>query len=120
MKKLALLVMVLGMGILVAQEPAPQQKDNPPVKKEGRRPFGPRGEKGPMGPPSFKSTLEKFDKNKDGAISKDEVEDKMWERMGKADTDKDGKVTEKEFNDYRKSIMEKALGKKRKDVPKDK
>ena len=116
MNRLALLGMICGMGMLVAQEPAPQKPDEPkPERKEGRRPFGGEKGKGPMAPPSFKSMLEKFDKNKDGALSKDELEGRMWDRVGKADADKDGKVTEKEFADHRKELMEKALGKKGKD-----
>lgn len=114
MKKLALVVLLYGMSFLVAQEP-PQNKEEPKKERRepGRRPFGPRGEKGPMAPPSFKTMLEKFDKNKDGSLSKDEVEGRMWDRMGKADADKDGKVTEKEFAEHRKTVLDKASGKKK-------
>ena len=132
MRRVALLGMFVGMGLLVAQEPpkdAPA-KDAPskdaPAKGEGRGkgpfggrfegkgPFG-RGEKGKGGfvPPSFKSMLEKSDKNKDGALGKDEVDSKMWDRLGKADADKDGKVTEKEFADNRKAMLDKFAGKKK-------
>lgn len=125
MKKLALLALVCGMGVLVAQEP---QKDQPPTKdapakgpfgRGGRGPFGSKGEKGPMGPTSWKSLTEKFDKNKDGSLAKDEVDEKTWSRLGKEDADKDGKVTEKEHADYRKAMMDKAFGKKRGEAPKD-
>lgn len=113
MRMLALMGLICGMGILVAQEPAPQKQDEPKKeKREGRRPFGGEKGKGPMGPPSFKGMLDKFDKNKDGALSKDEVDSKMWDRLGKADKDMDGKVTEKEFADNRKALFDKALGKK--------
>lgn len=113
MRMLALMGLICGMGILIAQEPAPQKQDEPKKeRKEGRRPFGGEKGKGPFAPPSFKSMLDKFDKNKDGALSKDEVDGKMWDRLGKADKDMDGKVTEKEFADNRKAMLDKALGKK--------
>jgi len=40
--------------------------------------------------------LEKFDSNKDGAISEEEA-GKFWKRLARADFDKDGKVTGKEM-----------------------
>ncbi len=134
MYRLAFFGLVAGMGMLVAQEPVQEKKEGAPAKEgekrgkgpfggrfEGKGPFG-RGEKGKGGfvPPSFKSMLEKSDKNKDGALSKDEVDSKMWDRLGKADADKDGKVTDKEFADSRKAMMDKLAGKKKESEEKKK
>lgn len=85
-----------------AQDPAPKE----------RRPLLPRDGKAPPAPPSFKEMLEKSDKDKDGAISKSEVDEKAWARIGRADADKDGKVTEKEYAAHRKSILDRAAGKR--------
>jgi len=41
--------------------------------------------------------MERFDKNKDGQLSQDEVPAKVWERLGKADADGNGVVTKEEF-----------------------
>jgi hypothetical protein len=112
MKKLALLGLVCGMGILVAQEPVPQKQDEP--KKE-RREGGPRGEKGKFGPISYKKLLETNDKDKDGVLSKEELSGgrNMWDRWKKADINMDGKLDEKEFNDYQKKLVERFKGGKR-------
>ena len=137
MKNLALMGMFVGLGLLAAQEPQKEApKDAPPKdapqkgegrgkgpfggRFEGKGPFG-RGDKGKGGfvPPSFKAMLEKSDKNKDGALGKDEVDSKMWDRLGKADADKDGKVTEKEFSDNRKAMLDKLSGKKGDEKKKD-
>lgn len=85
-----------------AQDPAPKE----------RRPLAPRDGKAPPAPPSFKEMLEKSDKDKDGAISKSEVDERTWARIGRADADKDGKVTEKEYAAHRKSILDRAAGKR--------
>ncbi len=116
MRALAMLALVLGMGVLVAQEPAPQ-KDFPPAKGEkggprGKGPFG--GDKGGRGPISYKKLLETNDKDKDGVLSKDELSGRnMWDRWQKADVNMDGKIDEKEFNDYQKKLMERFKGGKR-------
>lgn len=118
MKRLALLALLFGMGALIAQEPAPQKPDEP--KKEGpRRPFGGDQGKGPMAPLSYKSLVQKFDKNKDGVLSKDEIDEKTWTRLSKYDKDMDNKVTEKEFTEGRKQLLDKALGKKKEEKKKD-
>lgn len=120
MKQLALLALMCGMGIVVAQEPpAKDAPQNTPKVEKGKGPFGKGGPRGKDKPSSFKTMLEKSDKNKDGAISKDEVDEKTWSRLGKEDADKDGKVTEKEHSEFRKSMMEKAFGKRRGEAPKD-
>jgi hypothetical protein len=114
MKKLALLGLVCGMGILVAQEPPVEKKDSPVKPLDGK---GPRGEKGKFGPISWKKLLETNDKDKDGLLSKDELSGgrNMWDRWQKADEDKDGKLSEKEFNDFQKKLMERFKGGKKKD-----
>jgi hypothetical protein len=116
MKKLALLVLICGMGVLVAQEPAPQ-KGPPPKEEKGRPPFG--KDRGPI---SWKKLIETNDKDKDGFLSKEELSGgrNMWDRWKKADVDMDGKLSEKEFNDYQKEVMERFKGgKKREDRKKD-
>lgn len=117
MKKLALLALICGMGVLVAQEPAPQK--GPPPKGEKGRPFG-KGER--RGPLSYKKLLDLHDKDKDGVLSKDELskDSNMWDRWKKADVNMDGKLSEKEFNDYQKELMDRFKGgKKREDQKKD-
>lgn len=124
MKKLALLVLLCGMGILVAQEPPVEKKGDPakPVDggKDSRKkgPFG--GDKGKFGPISWKKILETSDKDKDGFLSKEELSGgrNMWDRWQKADEDKDGKLSEKEFNDYQKKLMERFKGVRGKDEKK--
>ncbi len=113
MRALALLGLFVGLGILVAQEPAPKQ--DPPAKSDrplgkGRPPFGKGGDR--AGPLSWKKLLETNDKDKDGFLSKDELSGgrNMWDRWQKADVDKDGKLSEKEFNDYQKQLMERFKG----------
>lgn len=114
MKKLALLGLVCGMGMLIAQEPAPVKPDEP---KKDRKEGGPRGEKSKFGPISWKKLLETNDKDKDGLLSKEELSGgrNMWDRWQKADEDKDGKLSEKEFNDYQKKVLERFKGGKKKD-----
>jgi Ca2+-binding EF-hand superfamily protein len=41
--------------------------------------------------------FEQMDKNKDGALTSDEVKDKFWEHLVKADANHDGKVTKEEL-----------------------
>ena len=114
MRALALLGLFVGMGILVAQEPAPKQdppaKSDRPLGGKGRSPFGKDGER--RGPLSWKKLIETKGKDKDGFLSKDELssQSNMWDRWQKADVDKDGKLSEKEFNDYQKQLMERFKG----------
>ena len=119
MRSLALLSLFVGLGCLVAQEPAPKQdapKGEQPLGKG--RPLG-KGEK--SGPLSWKKLLETNDKDKDGLLSKEELSGgrNMWERWQKADVDMDGKLSEKEFNDYQKKLMERFKGKKKEENKKD-
>lgn len=44
-----------------------------------------------------KKHFAKLDKNGDGVLTKDEVGEKKWERIGKADANQDGKVTQEEL-----------------------
>jgi len=43
--------------------------------------------------------FEKFDKNKDGSLTSDEVPEKAWARISKADADGDGAVTKAELRE---------------------
>jgi len=44
------------------------------------------------------NVMQRFDKNNDGALTKDEVGEKKWARIGKADANNDGKVTKAELD----------------------
>jgi Ca2+-binding EF-hand superfamily protein len=63
-----------------------------------------RGGKGRHGGPGGESCakghgqmFERMDKNKDGALTADEVQDKFWQHLVKADANHDGKVTKEEL-----------------------
>jgi Ca2+-binding EF-hand superfamily protein len=45
--------------------------------------------------------FERMDKNKDGALTSDEVKDQFWQRLVKADANGDGKVTKQELEQAR-------------------
>jgi Ca2+-binding EF-hand superfamily protein len=45
--------------------------------------------------------FEKFDKNKDGALTSDEVKEGFWQHLVKADANNDGKVTKEELEKAR-------------------
>jgi len=45
--------------------------------------------------------LQRFDKNKDGKLTKDEVSANVWPRMSKADTNGDGAITKDELTKAR-------------------
>ena len=55
------------------------------------RPFG-EGDQRRAGPPSVGGWMERFDKNKDGKLTKDEVPEPLWERLSAAGAVKDGAV----------------------------
>jgi Ca2+-binding EF-hand superfamily protein len=69
---------------------------------------GPHGARGPGGEGGDKSCakghgdmFERFDKNKDGALTSDEVKDGFWQHLVKADANSDGKVTKEELSQAR-------------------
>ncbi|MDF1659321.1 MAG: hypothetical protein P1U58_17020 [Verrucomicrobiales bacterium] len=74
--------------------------DNAVSQEEAKagRPDGPKPsggpEKGKGGPGDM---LKRADKNGDGNISKDEVPEEAWERLGKLDKDSDGVVSKEEL-----------------------
>lgn len=51
----------------------------------------------PFGPPSVDKMLERFDKNKDGQLTKDEVAEVMWAGLSKSDADKNGTLSKEEL-----------------------
>ena len=58
-----------------------------------------RGRRGHRG----RRALKHLDKNQDGALSQDEVPEKLWERISTADRDGDGSVTKDEVKAYREA-----------------
>lgn len=89
------------------------------------RPFGPMnpgmpgmpgrmdGDHGPQfGPPhrpmrpSVSQLFERFDKNSDGKLTKDEVPPFVWEHLSKADANKDGAVTKAELEAFHKKQVD--------------
>jgi Ca2+-binding EF-hand superfamily protein len=75
------------------------------------RPFGPMGMHppfGPMGmtPPTPAELFAKYDKNKDGKLTKDEVPAWLWEHISKADANGDGAVTKEELEAAHKKMLE--------------
>ena len=52
-----------------------------------------------------KTLFKMFDANKDGALSEDEVPDRMWQRLSMMDTDKDGSVTKEELENKIRNII---------------
>ncbi len=76
-------------------------KGRPGVKGKGR-PGGKGGGKGrPGGPdgqrPSAEEIMKRFDKNDDGKLVADEVPEQVWARMSAADENKDGAITKAEL-----------------------
>lgn len=41
-----------------------------------------------------------MDRNKDGKVTKDDVPERMWDRLSTADTDKNGELTKEEFEAF--------------------
>lgn len=65
--------------------------DRPERGREGDRP---EAERGPYG---AEAILQRFDENKDGAISKEEAPDRMAQNFERIDENGDGKITAEEF-----------------------
>lgn len=87
MKKLALAVAAMA---LVGSVSMAQAGDHGDMKCK----------KGHHGEGHQAKMLEKFDANKDGAVTKDEMIAKITARFDAMDADKDGKVTEEEAKTY--------------------
>ena len=68
--------------------------------------------------PGLSELFDRFDKNKDGKLTKDEVPAPLWERISKADANHDGAVTKEELESARKKMEEQRT--KDKEKPADK
>ena len=63
--------------------------------------------------PSVEKIFERFDKDESGTLTSDEVPERPWSRISKADTDGDGAVSRKELKD----AFKKRRGKRGGDKP---
>lgn len=83
-------LLVCAAGISGAQEP-------PPMPGGGQE--GGRGGRERRGDPAqrIQRLLQRFDKDGDGALSKEELPERFAERLMRADADGDGKITPEEF-----------------------
>lgn len=73
---LSLSLALLCSGVVFAEEEKPAQK---PAQQAGARFF------------------QRLDKNKDDVLTKDEVPERLWTRISKADKNNDGKITKEEL-----------------------
>ncbi|NQV78682.1 MAG: EF-hand domain-containing protein [Lutibacter sp.] len=73
---------VLVFGLMIISNISYGQSQNRQERKE---------------PPTFKALLKKMDKNDDGKLSKEEVKGPLKDDFTKIDTDKDGFITKKEL-----------------------
>ncbi len=80
----------------------------PPAQRPGGFPGGrpgfgrpPAGGSRNSGPPDPDVLFERFDRNKDGRLTKDEVPEGLWNRLSAVDTNKDAAVTKVEMNSRR-------------------
>lgn len=48
--------------------------------------------------------MERFDKNKDGKLSKGELPDPMWERISRADANGDAALSKEELDTFREKM----------------
>ena len=69
--------------------------------KGHHRGHGPGGEGDASCAKGHGHMFERFDKNKDGALTSDEVKDGFWQHLVKADANRDGKVTKEELEQAR-------------------
>ena len=53
----------------------------------------------PVGPPTGEKVFNRFDANKDGVLTQDEVPPGAWNRLQPGDKDGDGKITLREYQD---------------------
>ena len=81
---------------------------------------GPSGAAGRQGPPSPSFLLERFDKNKDGKLTKSELPEFLWDRLSKADANSDGEITKDEIEAHMKTIHPDSTSKPKEPAPADK
>ena len=70
--------------------------------------------------PSHGFLLERFDKNKDGKLTKPELPEFIWDRLSKADTNSDGEITKDEIEAHMKTIRPEGTSKPKEAAPADK
>ena len=86
----------------------------------GPRGASPSGAAGRLGPPSTSFLLERFDKNKDGKLTKSELPEFIWDRLSKADANSDGEITKDEIEAHLKSVLPDGTSKPEGRAPADK
>ncbi|MBC8116878.1 MAG: EF-hand domain-containing protein [Candidatus Saccharimonas sp.] len=86
----------------------------------GPRGLGPSGAAGRQGSPSPSFLLERFDKSKDGKLTKSELPGFIWDRLSKADSNSDGEITKDEIEDHMKTIRPDGTSKPKEQAPTDK
>ena len=96
MKKIILKITVAGAMIFLLancskKTAAQNSSQNPPPNQQGRQARGER--------PVFADLLSQMDGNKDGKLSKTEVQGPLKNDFSKMDKDKDGFISEAEFKD---------------------
>ncbi len=64
--------------------------------------------------------LERFDKNKDGKLTKSELPEFIWDRLSKADANGDGEITKDEIEAHMKTIRPDGTSKPKDQAPADK
>ena len=78
----------------VRERPAPAASTDTSAKPAA----GPGGKGGPGGNPA--AFMERFDSDKDGKLSKDELPERMQARFSEIDSDGDGSVSSQEFSKF--------------------
>ena len=85
-------------------------------------PMGPGrpGEAGRQGSPSPSFLLERFDKNKDGKLTKSELPEFIWDRLSKADANGDGEINKDEIEAHMKTVRPDGTSKPKEQAPANK
>lgn len=106
-----------GLELADAQAAISSMQQHPAAERGQGGKRGQRGRGGRRGKRKPGKLFEKFDKDGDGALTADEVPEKLWERISKADADGDGKVTKDELKAAHEARRGKRKGKQAPETP---